>query len=253
VSYFLDLDGDGWRFLGTGLLATAFGAEGRAARLEAVDPAQSEPQSAQDATNSPPRGVDHTAGRLIFTSSDGSARSIAEHVTSFLFTPNEAAAATAPLSVPVPLTSPPTTDGEGKALPEPFAALINDINEAATRKDIAALVALCARCDQFSIEWLKSDPAASDLLTLLSQTHPRTDGGTNAVAPSLAIQACTDASGIEATCTAEQIQDIARLALEADYGFAYNGPSYSYTGPHGIIMELDERGLAIWTRSMLGG
>jgi len=253
VSYFLELDSDRWRFLGTGLLAAAFGAEGRAARLEAINPAPSEPQLTQGTPNGPPRGVDHTAGRLIFTTSVGDARPIGDHVISFLFTPEEAAEATAPPSIPAPPASPTTTDWKGKALPEPFAELMNDINETAVRKDVGALVALCARCDQFTIEWLESEPAASDLLALLSQTHPLANDGTNAVVPSLAIQSCADVSGIEATCTAEQIQDITHLALEADYDLAYNGPSYSYTGAHGITMTLDEQGLAIWTGTTLGG
>ncbi|MCE3551321.1 hypothetical protein LWC33_07630 [Pseudonocardia sp. RS11V-5] len=240
-------------YLGSGMLALAFGADGRTARIVASDPATREHAAAlSERSPAPPSGLDPEAGRLDFTTADGRTSTLAAHATAIAFTPAEAAAGQA---VPDPPAAPSRidTDVTGAKIPTSTADLLAAIRTAAAAGDTAALAELCAHCVDDSVSWIRTDRGASATLARFAATHPIVYGP-SVVVPGLSMQACIDTNEREQTCTAEQIADAGVLGLEPGIatGNLDGWDEYHATGPRYLVVEMRD-GDAFWTGTTLAG
>jgi hypothetical protein len=231
VSYYVR-DGK-WTFLGNGLLGVALGADGRTARLRGGD------DGAADATWV-------RTGALSLTSA-GREHELAGGVSTFLFTPAESAAAKAPAAVrQPPAAAVVTADDHGKPLPGPVLELARRIEDAAARGDIDALVRLCDSCRKVALEWVRREQAPADILKAI-RMHPGRNGSQGMLYPGLSF--CVDEPGNDATCTPQQLRDVALLGLKPGRDSEFGGSTY-FPAPAGVVpltVAIDGNGAARWT------
>ncbi|WP_329167197.1 hypothetical protein OHB49_43960 (plasmid) [Streptomyces sp. NBC_01717] len=229
VSYYVS-DGK-WTFLGTGLLGVALGADGRTARLR--DDAEA------DATRV-------LTGTLTLVSA-GQEHRLANGVSTFLFTPAESAAAKPPAAVGQPPgAAVVTTDDHGKPLQDSVLKLARRIEEAAAAGDTEALVRLCDSCRPSVQDWIRRATGPSDILKAI-RAHPGRNGADAVVYPGLAF--CADEPGKEATCTPQQLRDVAVLGMKHESDSEFGGWTYlpSAVGIVPLTVAFEENGEAHWT------
>jgi hypothetical protein len=243
VSYYRE--GSRWTLLGTGWIGVGFGRDGRVATLEASDPVKVGGDDLDQAM----------IGRLVLRDASGSEKPLADDVSSFAFTPAEAAAARPPAGLPPPsgkASEPalPKTDDHGRPLSGPLYDLAGRIMAAAAAGDVSGLLRLCHACGQETVSWLRSPEGPEQVLRSL-QTHPGRDNH-DLVFPGLARRPCVDDAGKKLTCTEAQIQDVAMLNLRSKS--ALNVGDRTYRAPKSISIHLrpDDAGNARWVGHLPG-
>ncbi|GAA0713086.1 hypothetical protein GCM10010199_11830 [Dactylosporangium roseum] len=236
VSYYRE--GDRWTFLGTGLLAIAFGGEGRRVRLVPTDNLKAVQED----------GRSGVSGRLVFRSSNGTELTLTESARYAMFAPAEAAMATVGVhpattsSSAAPGAS--TTDMRGRPLNSMLSALVSKVWQAAAANDTEALTSLCRKCDVGTLAWLREQETPAQILLLL-RTHPEASEW-SLVYPSLAARRCVDSPDHDYTCTAEQIADIALLNLKEDVNLDDPGNVYKVPAHSALLFQLDTNGAPVW-------
>jgi hypothetical protein len=226
VSY--SLTGTEWHFLRTGMVAMAFGAQGRSYGIEFAERAVRQ----QD-----------EQGKLVLTSADGSRKTLAENVSGFWTTPAEQAAGR-PVPGPQPDQKITTTD-HGTPVPQPFLTLAGQLAKALDGNDTATLSTLCAGCDASTRTLLQSPEGRKSIRDSL-RTHPAADHQ-SATFPGLTNALCTDDPKATPGCTAEQIKDVGILHLPGETDFKTSGMAYRALVKGSVRFSLDASGSAHWT------
>ncbi|WP_329222161.1 hypothetical protein OG352_33740 [Streptomyces sp. NBC_01485] len=234
VSYYLR-DG-AWRFIGSGMLALGYGAEGRSARLLVPE---------RPAAQKPDENPFPALGDLEFTDRQGGRLVIGTSVSFFSFTPAESARAAEPPATPQPAQSEVArTDDRGEPFPQPLRALAQRIRDAAKAGDVPLLRSLCAHCDEETLAALPTVEGRRALVRLLSSHPGRTENGV--VFPGLAAHHCVDEPGQDVSCTSEQIQDIALLDVPVEDEDSYDGTVYAPELDDRLQLRLGSGGKALW-------
>ncbi|WNI26171.1 hypothetical protein [Streptomyces sp. ITFR-16] len=229
VSYYVR-DGK-WTYLGTGLLGVGLGADGRTAQLR--------DDAGDDATRVP-------TGTLTLVS-EGRRHKLADGVSTFLFTPAESAAAKPPAAVRQPPgAAVVTTTDHGKALPDSVLRLARRIEKAAAAGDTEELVRLCDGCRPGVRDWIRRAKGPSDILRAI-RAHPGRNGADAVLYPGLSF--CADEPGKEATCTPQQLRDVAVLGLKHESDAEFGGWTYlpSTAGIVPLTVAVEKNGEARWT------
>lgn len=237
VSYYLR-DGR-WSFLGSGMRAVGYGAEGRAARL--LVPERPDRREQKDDRLYLP-----VLGDLEFTGRRGERRVLGSRVSAFVFTPAESAKASVPDPVAQPgRTGVARTTDRGEPVPAHLRALAQRIRDAAEADDAARLRALCDHCDDETRAALRTADGRRQVERLLSSHPGRTENGI--VFPGLAAHRCVDEPEQDITCTAEQLQDIAVLDIPAaDSSEPYGGQVYEPELEQRLQLRSGSGGKALW-------
>ncbi|MGW1893379.1 hypothetical protein ACWCP6_24495 [Streptomyces sp. NPDC002004] len=234
VSYYLE--NGTWRYLGSGMLAVGFGADGRAARLTVAGL----PRSYNGDGPAP-----DLVGDLRYTDASGTEKTIARQVSAFAFTPRESGAAPPPKAAAPP--RPPTVaqvDDRGGSLPEPVRALAERIRKAAAAGDTATLRSLCAPCDDAWHSRITTADGRRDLARLMLSHPARADDGF--VFPGLAVHQCNDAPAQDTSCTADQIQDVALAHIPSDVDLDHQGSLYKTDRGKSVQLRVRPGGTARW-------
>ncbi|MFE8915348.1 hypothetical protein [Streptomyces globisporus] len=215
VSYYLH--GGEWRFLGTGMRAVGYGAQGRSARI--LVPERPQPHKPDDYSTP-------ALGDLQFTNRQGQRRVLGRGASLFVFTPQESAKAEAPTAAEQPseMRVANITD-RGESVPAHLRNLAQRIRDAAQGGDVARLEALCRYCDEETKAAVRTAEGRRAVALLLSSHPGRTENGI--VFPGLAAHRCVDEPERDITCTAEQLRDIGLLDIPvADSTDTYTGQIY---------------------------
>ncbi|MYV57700.1 hypothetical protein [Streptomyces sp. SID3212] len=233
VSYYVE---DGvWRFLGLGMLAIGYGAQGREARLTVGE--RSLPYAPKDMAET-------ELGELRFTDARGKRRTLADGVSSFAFTPAESAAALPPEAAPPLRTAVALTDDRWAPLPEPVRALAERLRKAALSGDVATLTSLCSDCTARRKAAIRTAEGRRELAKLLL-SHPGPSQG-GFVYPGLAAHRCVDLPQTATTCTADEIRDVALLDVPPDSDLEQPGTFYEVDHEDSIQLRLKPDGTARW-------
>jgi hypothetical protein len=235
ASYYLR-DGR-WTYLGSGMLGIAFGAEGRAVRLEdPVYPKVPYAEAANPAT-----------GTLTLTAG-GRKTVLGKGVSLFALTPAESAAARPPAApADQPAAGVTAEDDHGARLPAAVAELARKIENAAARGDTDRLAELCDPCRAGHRDWIRSDDGMRAVLRAI-RTHPMKVGDGVLMYPGWT--SCVDEPRKELSCTPQQLRDAAVLRLKPQVTSepGYGGSSYSSTDAVVVPLTLRiEGGTAQWT------
>ena len=235
VSY--HLRGGTWSYLGSGMRAVAYGAQGRSARILVPE--------------RPPKAVETDfylplLGDLEFSDRHGRRHVLGSQVSAFVFTPAESAKGTPPPAAPQPeQTKVADSTDRGEPVPAHLRALAQRIRDAAEKDDVARLRALCDHCDDETRADLRTRAGRRHLVRLLSSHPGLTENGV--VYPGLAAHRCVDAPEQDITCTAAQLHDIALLGVPvADSTGTYDGEVYEPEFEHRLQLRTGSGGKALW-------
>ncbi|MFC5219800.1 hypothetical protein [Streptomyces coerulescens] len=235
VSYYLR-DGK-WSYLGSGMRAVGYGAQGRMARLLVPE----RPQKRKDEEYYLP-----LLGDLEFTDRSGKRHVLGSQVSAFVFTPAESAKAAPPAPAAQPEQSRVAhmTD-RAEPVPAHLRALAQRIRDAAQNDDVTRLRALCDHCDDETRAALRSAEGRRELVQLLSSHPGLTENGI--VYPGLAAHRCVDEPAQDITCTAAQLHDIALLDIPvADSTDTYQGQVYEPEFEQRLQLRTGSGGKALW-------